>query len=307
MIRRYGSVFPDEYARRVKSVLRPRFFFQALLILMLPAFAACHVDRRSPEENIRDRFAFGHYRTGDLVLPYRLSRPSCSSCLRKLSTQKKYPLIVMFHGAGERGTDNEKTMKHFLPMLMRADFPLDEAYVLIPQCDEPYRWVEVDWNLSSHRQPARPSEPMSAVLNLVQTMIATESIDNSRIYAVGLSMGGFAVWDVLARRPDLFAAGIAVCGGGDERTAPLFQAPVWAFHGARDQVVRPERSRNMVEALKKAGRSVRYTEYADEAHGSWRPAFQEPDLIPWLFSQRRQQGEAEQEAQVRSWLLFSML
>lgn len=199
------------------------------------------------------------FETGEVVLPYRLSRPD------KPSTQKRYPLIVMFHGAGERNTDNEKTMKHFLPMLGRADFPLDEAYVLIPQCDEPYRRVEVDWNLPAHRQPAQPSKPMSALFDLMRKLIASESVDTSRIYAVGLSMGGFAVWDVLARRPDLFAAGIAVCGG-DELTARSFRSPVRAFHGAEDQVVGPDRSRNMVEALKKAGRSVRYTEYASELH-----------------------------------------
>lgn len=264
------------------SVLRSHFLFYILLLLTLAPLAACQVDRRPPEQKIRDRFAFGRYETSEVVLPYRLSRPG------KLSTQKKYPLIVMFHGAGERGTDNEKTMKHFLPMLGRADFPLDEAYVLIPQCDEPYRWVEADWNLPAHRQPAQPSKPINALFDLMRRLIASESVDTSRIYAVGLSMGGFAVWDVLSRRPDLFAAGIAVCGGGDENTARSFRSPVWAFHGAKDQVVRPDRSRNMVEALKRAGRSVRYTEYASEGHGSWRPAFQEPDVIHWLFSQRRQ-------------------
>ena len=264
------------------SVQRSHFLFYILLLLTLAPLAACQVDRRLPEQRIRDRFAFGRYETSEVILPYRLSRPG------KLSTAKKYPLIVMFHGAGERGTDNEKTMKHFLPMLGRADFPLDEAYVLIPQCDEPYRWVEADWNLPAHRQPAQPSKPMSALFGLMRELIESESVDTSRIYAVGLSMGGFAVWDVLARQPDLFAAGIAVCGGGDELTARSFRAPVWAFHGANDQVVRPARSRNMVEALKRAGRSVRYTEYVNEGHGSWRPAFQEPDVIHWLFSQRRQ-------------------
>lgn len=93
------------------------FLFCIFLLLRLQTFAACQVDRRSPEQRIRDRFAFGRYETGEVVLPYRLSRPD------KPSTQKKYPLIVMFHGAGERTTDNEKTMKYFLPMLGRADFP----------------------------------------------------------------------------------------------------------------------------------------------------------------------------------------
>lgn len=248
-----------------------------LLPLLIGLSAACSMDRR--QNRPADRFIYGRYDTADMSLPYRLSRP-----VQRL-LDERFPLVVLLHGAGERGSDNEKTLKHFLPLLSREDFPLDRSYVLVPQCAEEYRWVEVDWKLPAHRMPQKPSKPLAATLELIDTLLQSEAIDPARIYIVGLSMGGFGVWDALARWPDRFAAGVAVCGGGDETEASAIRAPVWAFHGARDLVVSPARSRNMVHALRRAGRSVRYTEYADEAHGSWKPAFQEAELIRWLFSQ----------------------
>jgi predicted peptidase len=102
-------------------------------------------------------------------------------------------------------------------------------------------------------------------------------------------MGGYGTWDALARQPKRFAAAVPICGGGDPKTAKLFaHVPIWVFHGEKDTVVKPIRSRMMVEALKAAGSSkVKYTEYPNVGHNSWTPAFREPDLLPWLFSQKR--------------------
>jgi predicted peptidase len=105
-------------------------------------------------------------------------------------------------------------------------------------------------------------------------------------------MGGYGTWDLLARRPDLIAAAVPICGGGDEQEVGRFaHIPIWAFHGADDTTVPVARSRNMVAALRAAGANVRYTEYAGTGHDSWTPASQEPELLPWLFSQRRRPAE----------------
>jgi predicted peptidase len=105
---------------------------------------------------------------------------------------------------------------------------------------------------------------------------------------MGLSMGGYGTWDTLARYPGMFAAGVPMCGGADEKTAlALAHTPLWVFHGAKDGVVKPSRSRNMVAALRKAGGSPKYTEYPEAGHDCWVPASKEPDLLPWLFAQKR--------------------
>ena len=44
----------------------------------------------------------------------------------------------------------------------------------------------------------------------------------------------------------------------------------------------------MVAALKKAGGKPRYTEYPQEAHLSWVPAYKDPELFQWLFAQKRE-------------------
>jgi len=101
-------------------------------------------------------------------------------------------------------------------------------------------------------------------------------------------MGGFSVWDLLCRQPTDFAAAIAICGGADSSQASrVAHLPIWLFHGAQDQVVSVERSRQMVEALGQAGHRPRYTEYAAVGHDSWLQAFSDPELLPWLFAQTK--------------------
>lgn len=216
-------------------------------------------------------------------LPYRLLYPL------EPKEGQKYPLVLFLHGAGERGTDNDKQLVHGVPSFAspenRKKHP---CFLVAPQCPEGARWVEVDWSADSHRQPKEPSEPLRLTLEMIDNLTKVLPIDTQRIYVTGLSMGGYGVWDLLARRPDLFAAGVPVCGGGDEeqaaRIAPL---PVWAFHGAKDGAVKVARSRNMIAALKKAGGEPKYTEYPNEGHASWVPAYRDPEMFTWLFAQKR--------------------
>jgi predicted peptidase len=129
---------------------------------------------------------------------------------------------------------------------------------------------------------------MALTFELLDDFIASYSIDESRIYAMGVSMGGFGTWDIIARKPDLFAAAAPICGGGDEATAPsIAHIPIWTFHGDKDDAVKVERSRNMVAALKSAGGNPRYTEYPGVGHDAWTPALNDLELFSWLFSQRK--------------------
>src|SRR5207244_7702516 len=114
------------------------------------------------------------------------------------------------------------------------------------------------------------------------------SIDPKRLYITGLSMGGYGTWDLISRHPELFAAAAPICGGGDEDQAEkIAKLPIWIFHGAKDQAVPVERSRNMVTALKKAGGEPKYTEYPDVGHDSWVRAYKDPELFAWLFAQKK--------------------
>jgi predicted peptidase len=219
-------------------------------------------------------------------LPYRLLSPPPRQTGR-------LPLVLFLHGAGERGSDNAAQLKNGAAELLgnpssRRSFP---CYFVLPQCPKDARWVEVDWGAASHTMPEQPSLPLAHPLQLVKTRQAELPVDPDRVYLVGLSMGGYGVWDLLSRQPELFAAAVIVCGGGDEaQAARLQKVPIWAFHGQKDQVVPVERSRRMIEAVRRATPRVppRYTELPDVEHDAWVAAFAEPELLPWLFAQRRQ-------------------
>ncbi|GAB4408937.1 MAG: dienelactone hydrolase family protein [Microscillaceae bacterium] len=220
---------------------------------------------------------------GEDTLPYRLMRPL------QAEAQKSYPLVLFLHGAGERGTENEIPLTHIAPLFTsseaRQKYP---CFVLVPQCPKNRRWVEVDWGAERHDFPQEASWSMKLTLALLDSLKKELSVDKHRCYVTGLSMGGYGTWDILARQPDTFAAAAPICGGADEKTAPLIKhIPIWNFHGALDAVVKPSRSRNMIQALQAAGGQVRYTEYPDVQHGSWKPAYAEPEFLHWLFTQKK--------------------
>lgn len=217
------------------------------------------------------------------LLPYRLLKPEA------YDARQLYPLVLFLHGGGERGDDNEKQLIHGVPQFLRPSLRKQHpSFLVAPQCSARVQWVDADWSAPAHHMPAKPTEPTHLTLELLDVLAREFSIDGRRIYVTGLSMGGFGAWDMCARRPELFAAAVPVCGGGDEATAAMIaKIPQWAFHGAKDDVVNPARSRNMIEALQKAGGAPRYTEYPDIGHDSWNPAYRDPNLYEWLFAQRR--------------------
>ena len=217
-----------------------------------------------------------------LLLPYRLLSPT------SVDSSKRYPLVLSLHGAGERGCDNATQLKNGVNEFYLAHRERYPAFVLAPQCPEGQRWVEVDWTNPSHVMADHPSAPLQAVIELLDAAERELPIDRSRVYVVGLSMGGFGTWELLARQPERFAAAVPICGGADLATAPRVRlVPVWAFHGAADPVVGVQRSATMVEALRALGVSVRYTEYPEVGHDAWVHAFAEPELAPWLFGRHR--------------------
>lgn len=250
--------------------------------LLVFTLALCSYPMAQAADN-RDRYEAREHKQGDFVLPYRLLKP------KDYDPKQKYPLVLFLHGAGERGVDNEKQLIHGL-----NDFAADEivakypAFVVAPQCPVGKKWVEVDWSADSHVIPAKPSVPLAASLELLDSIAKEFSIDADRVYITGLSMGGYGVWDALAREPQRFAAAAVVCGGGDPAQADKMKGvPIWAFHGDEDTAVKPKRSREMIAALKAAGGEPKYTEYPKTGHNSWAKTYSDPALYEWLFAQKR--------------------
>jgi predicted peptidase len=126
------------------------------------------------------------------------------------------------------------------------------------------------------------------VLDLIEAVCNEYRIDKDRIYLTGVSVGGYGTWDLVSRRPELFAAAIPVSGGGDPaQAAKLAKLPIWAFHGGADPLVPVERARDMIAALKKAGGEPKYTEYKGVGHDAWTPRYRDNEVLDWLFAQKK--------------------
>ncbi|WP_305982148.1 prolyl oligopeptidase family serine peptidase [Roseivirga thermotolerans] len=208
---------------------------------------------------------------------------------------KEYPLVLFLHGAGERGTNNEKQLVHgsklFLDPSNREKFP---AIVVFPQCPPEDYWANVHRPLDENgkRQftyfttKTEPTLAMKGLLSLVDSLSRVAHIDKDRMYVMGLSMGGMGTFELVSRRPKTFAAAAPICGGGHPKSARKYakKVPFWIFHGLKDDVVPPHFSKEMASAIEEKGGRVKLTLYPNANHNSWDPAFAEPELLPWLFS-----------------------
>lgn len=201
---------------------------------------------------------------------------------------KTYPLVLFLHGAGERGTDNTAHLKHGIRSILENAEKLNQPIFLIaPQCPPDRWWAPVDreaWKLSAADQP---NNLLDGVLGLVEKTSKEQPVDSKRFYVTGISMGGFATWDLLGRAPKKIAAAIPICGGGDPDLVKRYEnVPIWAFHGEADPVVPVHTTKDMIAALAKAGIRSKATYYPGVEHDSWTQTYKDPEVIRWLFDQR---------------------
>lgn len=228
------------------------------------------------------------------TMPYRLLIP------KDYGPSKKYPLILCFHGAGGRGTDNQaKGTTAGSILISDATQQKQPCFVLMPQCPDGKQWVDTPWDKGSYSlDKVKISDQMALALEILDNVMKEYSIDPDRVYVSGQSMGGFATWDAIMRRPNFFAAAIVNCGSGDPTKAELIKhIPIWNFHGDKDSIVPVRGSREMVEALKKVGGNIQYTEQPGAGHVSWSNAWATPGVTEWLFAQKRGQASTSAPAQ----------
>ena len=218
------------------------------------------------------------------TFPYRLHVPQFPKA------GAKYPLILFLHGSGECGSDNMRQLTAGLPSLMaNLQKRPDPVIVLAPQCQSGNWWVKRLAMKPDYAAAKEPTAALEVALELCRYLVAERQADPDRLYITGLSLGGFGTWDAIQREPELFAAAIPICGGGDlRRVQGIRRLPLWVFHGSNDKNVPVDCSRRMVELLKQIGnRRVRYTEYAGAEHGVWDLTYANPEVLDWLLRQSR--------------------
>ncbi|MHB2017819.1 MAG: carboxylesterase family protein [Candidatus Xenobia bacterium] len=204
------------------------------------------------------------------------------------SVRRKWPVILFLHGSGERGRDAVAPTRVGLGSHLAVMEAVLPAVVVFPQCWKGQYWTE---------------DEMSN-LALVALEQAEEEFhgDRKRIYLTGISMGGYGTVHLACEQPRRFAAAIPVCGGvcpppGSHLPAGkwtyetvaqrLRSLPLWAFHGAKDDVIPVGESRRLVRALREVEAPVRYTECRECDHNSWDSTYSRRDLYRWLAAQSR--------------------
>lgn len=187
---------------------------------------------------------------------------------------KEYPVILFLHGSGETGTDGEKQAKVGIATAICKQEKTFPFVVVMPQ--------------SQKRTWRADSDDAKRALAILDAEVKSLKLDAKRVYLTGLSMGGFGTWSLAAAHPERWAAIAPVCGGGDPKAADKIKdLPCWNFHGDADKAVKVDLSRTMIDALKTAGGTPRYTEYPGVGHNSWDAAYGTAELYTWMLSHQR--------------------
>ena len=215
----------------------------------------------------------------DLRMPYRLFVPGAQQRVRPL------PIVIYLHGSGGIGTDNLRQISGgntngthvWVSPQAQARHP---AFVMAPQLPTGNRW--------DNSGADGIAGYAGLLIEILENLSREFAIDRDRVYLTGQSLGGAGTWDLVTKRPELFAAAVPLCGAGTaSRAGAARQVPIWAFHGAKDELVPVAASREMVAALRAAGSALKYTEYAEVGHDVWTVAYVERSLPDWLFDQKR--------------------
>lgn len=205
------------------------------------------------------------FETSTTALRYLLHVPSGKE------KGRRWPLILSLHDAGERGSDIELVRHYGIPHVADND-PAFPYIAVSPQCPLGTMWTF----------------QLEALNSLVEHLINAHPIDPDRIYVTGFGMGGYGTWNMAVAYPERFAGIAPVCGGGDPDTVcAIRHLPVWAFHGALDNVVLIRESRKMVDSLRECGGRVRFTIYPNAGHDSWTRTYANPRLYEWFSSHTR--------------------
>ncbi|MFA3783894.1 alpha/beta hydrolase-fold protein [Melioribacteraceae bacterium 4301-Me] len=239
------------------------FFISALISLLGLLLIRCSTMDKAI--NIKGTQTAAHFRatiTKNVEANYLIYLPEGYN-----DSNKKWPLLLFLHGAGERGTDINLVKKHGPPKLIDEgkQFPF---IVVSPQCPLNQRWST------------------DVLISLLDEIEKNYNVDLSRVYLTGLSMGGYGAWQLAIAYPDRFAAVIPICGWGDTfEVCKLKNVPLWVFHGAKDNVVPIEAEQRMVDALKQCGGNVQFTIYPEAGHDAWTETYNNPNLYVWMLQQ----------------------
>ncbi len=277
---------------------------------MVAVVTVCSLLVHAQPQELVARFLERSHTHEGFSLPYRLFVPD------NYDGSRPHPLIVTFHGAGERGTNNTSQIAVHRIATAWADARVQSLHaplVVSPQAPPGGRWEDV---VISQTGTAVIRSEMATVLDLLDSLTVEFNIDPDRVYATGLSLGGYGTFDAIFRDPGRFAAALAMSGGYSPQMADsIGSLPLFIIHGEADGTVNPLLSKNMVTAFEELGRDVFnwncsyfgcspksddeiaaalkarrtliFWGVPNVGHGPWAPWYDDPRVQDWLLGQHR--------------------
>jgi predicted peptidase len=269
---------PIRFQKDAKDEHRKNFssstIMKTLIATLIMVGLGCSTFAQSAKKNLTAH-AFSWQVSHNGILKYELYLPEGYTN----QSSARWPLMLFLHGIGERGTNLSKILVHGPIMLANEghSFPF---IIVAPQCPDDEFWDNTE-----------------ALIKLLDHVEKTYRVDLTRVYLTGLSMGGYGAWKLGTTYPARFAAMIPVSGGGEllnirfanpDRMKALKTLGVWAFHGARDNVVPVTESERSVNLLKSIGNTdVKLTIYPNAQHDAWTKTYANPEVYEWLLQHRR--------------------
>lgn len=191
------------------------------------------------------------------------------------SAEKKWPVILFLHGAGERGKDGERQLTIGLAPAIKKRQSTFPFIAVFPQCEDTSARYLAGWLAGS--------PDAKRALKILDEVERDYSIDTSRRILTGWSMGGYGTWSIAAATPNKWQAILPLAGNGAELAEKLVDIPIWAFHGSEDAAIRPSQSRRTIAALRSAGAEPRYTEISGGKHDITHIVYGTDAVIQWML------------------------
>ena len=258
--------------------------------------------------------------TGELfVMNYRLLKPEGYNA----TYSPGYPLVLIFHGLGERGNCWDNKCYHgdsnWSPNTNSPAAPTDVTSELLNNDHQLTNSGNIhlqarnaagtklpnDPTLSARSFPGFVLQPQNLngwnvatvqdAIRLARLIAKKYNIDENRIYVHGLSNGGQGAFEALKRAPWMFAAAAMMSPIGDAlinqqgMAGSIAHIPMWIFQGGQDKNPYPQKTESMIRKFRDAGAVIRYTLYPELGHGTWASAYREPDFFTWFLGKNMTQ------------------
>jgi dienelactone hydrolase len=303
MSARLGLITSEGYcARWLRAVLT------VALVLCVSAKASAYECPQNPPPARTDTYQGFLGRVHELngqQLPYRLFVP------KDYDATKPYPLVLFLHHAGLAGTDshNESGWDNCVQLTSEIGsggyggvfthsavdkdgkrFDTQQRYphfVLAPHANSP-AYGFGGGVAGSATAPEHPTRPL--LLDILEQVQEEFNIDPGRLYVTGISMGCYGTWDLIMRKPDMFAAASPQSCRGDpneELLAPLKDMPIWSMCGTNDSYFNGAQA--MADGMKAVGATdatFTFTAMQGVGHSIGNRGYDYPGFIDWMFEQR---------------------